>query len=77
MHEGAGALAWLTGDFRFSVCDRPEIAQMWNNNGLVGLILYPADDDGYFAEALKQGDMGLGPGAVAWLTGNLLIRELI
>src|SRR5271165_1324061 len=36
--QGSGAVAWLTGDFTGS--GHTEIAQLWDNNGTAGLIVY-------------------------------------
>ena len=68
MGQGPGALAWLTGDFTGS--GKTEIAQPWDNNGRLGLIVYGADSGGNLATIFGSGDMGQGPGALAWLTGN-------
>ena len=65
--QGSGAVAWLTGDFTGS--GHTEIAQLWDNNGTLSCLLYT------FAGGSLQwipftGDLGQGPGALAWLTGN-------
>ena len=60
-------MAWLTGDFTGS--GKTEIAQPWDNNGRLGLIVYGADA-GNLATIFGSGDMGQGPGALAWLTGD-------
>jgi hypothetical protein len=71
--QGSGALAWLTGDFTGS--GHTEIAQLWDNNGTLGLNVYS------FANAIVQtvissSDLGQGSGAVAWLTGDFFGRGL-
>ncbi len=68
MGQGPGALAWLTGDFTGS--GKAEIAQPWDNNGRLGLIVYGADGSGNLRTIFASGDMGQGPGALAWLTGD-------
>ena len=68
MGQGSGALAWLTGDFTGS--GKTEIAQPWDNNGRLGLIVYGADASGNLGTVFGSGDMGQGSGALAWLTGD-------
>jgi hypothetical protein len=70
--QGSGAVAWLTGHFTGSNFIGPgntEIAQLWDNNGTLSCLLYT-----FFAGSLQwipfTGDLGQGPGALAWLTGN-------
>ncbi len=72
--QGSGALAWVTGDFTGQ--GRTEIAQPWNNNGTLGLNVYgrDADDSGWNVEAYA--DLGQGPDAVAWLTGDFLNLDM-
>jgi hypothetical protein len=68
MGEGSGALAWLTGDFLGT--GRAQIAQLWDNNGTLGLLVYGADPGGYVQKVDSFPDTGQGSGALAWLTGN-------
>ena len=56
--EGPGAVAWLAGSF-FGGDDA--IAQLWDNNGRLGLNLYAVT-----ATLLSFPDLGQGSGAVAW-----------
>jgi len=60
--EGPGAVAWLAGSF-FGGDDA--IAQLWDNNGRLGLNLYYS-----LGTLFSFPDLGQGSGAVAWLTGD-------
>src|SRR5215469_5442152 len=78
LFEGSGALAFLTGDFTGS--GHTEIAQPWDNNGNLGLIIY--GNDGFSSVVALAGspDLGQGPGALAWLAGTFVgpgVRALI
>jgi hypothetical protein len=64
--QGPGALAWLAGDFTGS--GQTEIAQLWDNNGTLALNIYGVSGDRI--TPLEFPDLGQGPGAVAWLTGD-------
>ncbi len=70
-----GAVAWLTGGFTGSEGPQGletagiEIAQLWDDNGALGLTIY-GDVDGTLQPVFTSGDMGQGSGALAWLTGN-------
>jgi hypothetical protein len=67
LFEGSGALAFLTGDFTGS--GFTQIAQPWDNNGDLGLIIY--GNDGFSVVPLASSpDLGQGPGALAWLVCN-------
>ena len=68
--QGSGALAWLTGDFTGS--GRTQIAQPWDNNDTLGLIVYGGDVNDTVLTVLDSGDLGQGPGALAWLMGDFL-----
>src|SRR5208283_1821496 len=65
--QGLGAVAWLTGDFTGS--GRTEIAQLWDNNGTLSYLHY-GYSNGSLTTLWFGGDLGQGPGALAWLTGN-------
>jgi hypothetical protein len=65
--QGSGAVAWLTGDFTGS--GQAEIAQPWDNNGALGLVIYRVQADGS-VHTVASSDLGQGSGAVAWLTGD-------
>ena len=65
--QGSGALAWLTGDFTGS--GKTQIAQPWNDNGRLGLIIY-GDVNGSMQTVWGTSDIGQGSGALAWLTGD-------
>src|SRR5215467_652548 len=78
MDQGPAALAFLAGDFTGS--GHTEIAQLWNNNGNLGLIIY--GNDGFSSVVALAGspDLGQGPGALAWLAGTFVgpgVRALI
>ena len=70
LFEGSGALAFLTGDFTGS--GHTQIAQPWDNNGNLGLIIY--GNDGFSSVVALAGspDLGQGPGALAWLAGTFV-----
>jgi len=67
--QGSGAVAWLTGDFTGS--GRTEIAQLWDNNGTLGAVIY-GGVNGTVETLFGSSDLGQGSGAVAWLTGNFI-----
>ena len=56
------ALAWLTGDFTGS--GRTEIAQLWDNNGSLGAIIY-GRVNGTVETLFGSSDLGQGSGC-AW-----------
>jgi hypothetical protein len=69
LFEGSGALAFLAGDFTRS--GYTQIAQPWDNNGNLGLIIY--GNDGFSVVAVSSSpDLGQGPGALAWLAGTFV-----
>jgi len=65
--QGTGAVAWLTGDFTGS--GRTEIAQLWDNDGTLGAVIYGCVN-GTAETLFGSSDLGQGSGAVAWLTGT-------
>src|SRR6516225_9862071 len=67
--QGPGALAWLTGNFTGTGNDFTEIAQLWNNDGALGLIIY-GSPGGNPQAVFAQPDMGQGSSALAFLAGN-------
>ena len=69
LFEGSGALAFLAGDFTRS--GYTQIAQPWDNNGNLGLIIYGEDGLSVVAVASSP-DLGQGPGALAWLAGTFV-----
>ena len=69
MGQGSGALAWLTGNFTGTGNDFTEIAQLWNNSGALGLIIY-GSPGGNPQAVFAQPDMGQGSSALAFLAGN-------
>ena len=69
MGQGSGALAWLTGNFTGTGNDFTEIAQLWDDNGALGLIIY-GSPGGNPQAVFVQPDTGQGSGALAFLAGN-------
>ena len=69
MGQGSGALAWLTGNFTGTGNDFTEIAQLWDDNGALGLIIY-GSPGGNPQAVFAQPDMGQGSSALAFLAGN-------
>src|SRR5271166_4952186 len=69
MGQGSGALAWLTGNFTGTGNDFTEIAQLWDDNGALGLIIY-GSPGGNPQAVFAQPDMGQSSGALAFLAGN-------
>jgi hypothetical protein len=65
--QGPGAVAWLTGDFTGS--GHTEIAQLWDNNGKLGLNVY-GESGNTVTAVFHSADMGQGSGALAWLADN-------
>ena len=65
MNQGSGALAWLTGNFTGTGNDFTEIAQLWDNNGILGLIVY-----GLGTTVFENPYMNQGSSALAFLAGN-------
>jgi hypothetical protein len=68
MSQGPWALAWLTGDFTGT--GRTQIAQPWNSEARLGLIVYGADASGAMRTVFASSDMGSRSSAVAWVTGD-------
>jgi hypothetical protein len=66
MGQGSSALAFLVGNFTGS--GATEIAQLWDNDGTLGLIVYGIAG-GTLQTLVSQPDMGQGSGALAFLTG--------
>jgi hypothetical protein len=65
--QGSGALAWLTGNF-FGEAGITQFAQLWDNNGSLGLNIYGAVIE--VGTMFSASDLGQGSGALAWLTGD-------
>jgi hypothetical protein len=68
MGQGSGALAWLTGNFTGTGNDFTEIAQLWDDDGILGLIVYGIGNDTLEA-VYTNPNMGQGSGALAFLAG--------
>ncbi|MBW7971685.1 Vps62-related protein [Bradyrhizobium sp. BR 10289] len=76
--EGPGAVAWQVGDFSGS--GKPELLQLWANNGFnLAMILYGSDGKDGLTKLWGSPDLGEGPGALAWLQGrfNGLDNQLV
>ena len=69
MGQGSGALAWLTGNFTGTGNDFTEIVQLWDDNGILGLIVYGIGNDGTLETVFANPNMNQGSGALAFLTG--------
>ncbi len=70
MGEGSGARAWLTGDVNGD--GKTEIIQPWDNNGILGMIVYGWDDASQsYTKKFGSANMGQGSGAFKWLTGDV------
>ena len=68
--QGSGAVAWLTGNFTPS--GNLEIAQLWDNDGTLSVFFYVAGNGNATLQLdpFHGGNLGQGPGALAWLTGD-------
>src|SRR6516225_5463094 len=78
MDQGPAALAFLAGNFTGS--GNTQIAQLWDNNGDLGLIVYGNDGFSSVVAVASSPDLGQGPGALAWLAGTFVgpgVRALI
>jgi hypothetical protein len=69
MDQGSGALAWLTGNFTGTGNDFTEIAQLWNDDGILGLIVY-GSPAGSPQVLFTNPNMSQGSSALAFLAGN-------
>jgi len=69
MNQGSNALAFLAGNFTGS--GSTEIAQLWDDNGTLGLIVYGIGNDGTL-ETVFANPMNQGSSALAFLTGNFI-----
>jgi hypothetical protein len=79
MGQRSDALVWLTGDFTGTGTGRTQIAQPFNtrpdlpnNTGRLGLIVYGDDGSGQMQTVFTTLDIGQGPGALDWLTGDFI-----
>jgi len=70
LFEGSGALAFLAGDFTGS--GYTQIAQPWDNDGNLGLIVYGNDGLSSVVAVASSPDLGQGSGALAWLAGTFV-----
>ena len=69
MSQGSSALAFLVGDFTGS--GTTQIAQPWDNNGTLEMIVYGIGNDGTL-ETVYASPMHQGSSALAFLTGNFI-----
>jgi hypothetical protein len=69
MGQGSGALAWLTGNFTGTGNDFTEIAQLWNDDGVLGLIVYGINN-GTLETVFANPNMSQGSSALAFLAGD-------
>ena len=74
--QGSGAVAWLTG--HFSSSDFLDIAQLWDNDGTLSVLFYAdGNRNGNLGrDPFHGGNLGQGPGALAWLTGDFTASGL-
>ena len=68
MGQGSDARAWLTGDFTGG--GTTEIAQLWDNQGQLGMTFYRTDGKGGLKPWFSTGYIGASSAALAWLTGD-------
>ena len=68
MGEGHGAVAWLCGNFYGG--PHAQVAQCWGHGSSLGMFLYGSDGADGLKELWGSGDMGEGPGGLAWLAGD-------
>ena len=66
MGQGSGAVTWLVGDFNGD--GKAEIIQGWGDD--LNFIMYGSNGDAGL-QTLWTGEMGQGPGAVAWLVADI------
>jgi hypothetical protein len=69
MAQGSGALAWLTGNFTGTGNDFTEIAQLWDDDGILGLIVYGMGN-GTLETVFTNPNMSQGSSALAFLAGD-------
>jgi len=68
MGAGPGAVAWKVG--RFTDTARDQLVQLWKNGSTLGMTLYESDGGKGLQQIWSSGDMGAGPGALAWTVGD-------
>ncbi len=70
--QGSGAVAWLTGNFIPTPSGQLQIAQLWDNDGTLSVVFYAAGPGNATLDwdPFHGGNLGQGPGALAWLTGD-------
>jgi hypothetical protein len=69
MGQGSSALAFLAGNFTGS--GTTEIAQLWDDDGILGLIVYGIGN-GTLETVFTNPNIGQGSSALAFLTGNFI-----
>ena len=71
MGHSTDAIAWLTSNtIGPASSGKADIIQLFDSNSRLGMIVYSSDDQGKYRESFFSSDMGQGPGAIAWLTGQ-------
>jgi hypothetical protein len=69
MGQGPGAVQWLAIDQNGD--GRTEIAQLWSNDGSLGMIIYSPTADGKgYEQTYYNRNLGQTAGAVKWLTNH-------
>jgi hypothetical protein len=63
------AVAWLVGDLDGD--GKAKIVQLWDKGNRLAMNVYGSDGSGGYKRTWQSSDMGQGPGAVAWLVGDL------
>ncbi len=65
-------MAWLTGNFIPTPSGQLQIAQLWDNDGTLSVVFYAAGPGNATLDwdPFHRGNLGQGPGALAWLTGD-------
>jgi hypothetical protein len=69
MGQGPGAVSWLIG--KVNGDGKAQIMQQWVNGGSLGMIIYDWQNGGMTTQWASN-NMGQGPGAVSWLSGDVL-----
>src|SRR5438874_948819 len=69
MGQGSGAVQWLP--VRMQRDRKTQIAQLWNNQGRLAMIIWQPNPDGSYSGIWGSNDMGQGSGAVQWLTAGV------
>ena len=68
MQEGSRAVQWLIGDIDGD--GHPEVVQLWDNGGALGMIIYRWRDNA-MRVLWANGNLAQGSSAVSWLIGDI------